>query len=178
MQEIREAFKEIGLSDEITKIIFRHKKAFNKICSSSTPYKRVGKLIEEDVFSYIKKGHSVNNAGLGLAGYMRNLGYDLQDIYLAHKIASQGLTTHYHSLEAENASQFLLQHREILSTACKSFSTSSFRTIRLFLVFLAEISRICLPEYVMHCLKLRERSDVLGLPPLMQILIKAVCIEE
>jgi hypothetical protein len=177
MQEIRESFKEIGLSEEITKIIFRHKKAFNQICSSSTPYKKLGKLIEEEVFSYIKKGHSVNNAGLGFAGYMRNLGYDLQDIYLAHKIASQGLTTHYHSLEAENASSFLLQHRDILSTACKSFSSPSFRNVRLFLVFLAEISRICLPEYVMHNLRLRKRSDVLNLPPLIQILIKAVCVE-
>ncbi|QIN54368.1 hypothetical protein [Cedratvirus kamchatka] len=175
MQEIREAFGKIGLSEEITKIILRHKKASVKICSSSTPYKKVGRLLEEEVFSYIKKGHTVNNSGLGFAGYIRNLGYDLQDIYLAHKLASQGLTTHYYSLEAETASSFLLQHREILPLACRSFSSPSYKNIRLFVVFLAELSRICLPKYVIQNLKLRKSSDVANLPPFMQVLIKATC---
>ncbi|SPN79512.1 Hypothetical protein BRZCDTV_387 [Brazilian cedratvirus IHUMI] len=178
MQEIREAFREIGLSEEITKIIFRHGKLFNQICSSSKPYKKIARLLEAEVFLYIKKGHSVNNAGLGFAGYMRNLGFDLQDIYLAHKLASQGLTTHYHSLEAEVASSFLLQHREILPLACKSFSSSSYRNIRLFVVFLGELSRISLPEYIAYYLKIRKRSDIIDLPPLMQVLIKAVCKED
>ena len=174
MQEIKQAFVEIGLSEEISKIALRHKGLF----FSSKPYKKLAKLLGREIFSYIKRGHSVNNAGLGFAGYIRNMGYDLQDIYLAHKLASQGLTTHYYSLEAETVSSFLLQHREILPTACKSFSSPSYRNIRLFLVFLAELSRMCLPEYIISHLKIRSSSDITNLPPFMQVLIKATCIED
>lgn len=172
MQEVLLSFEKIHIADEVLKIIL-HKNASKRISSSKKPYKRIGKCLEQNVASFALQGHSVNNSGLGLAGYLRNLGYELSDIYLAHKIASKEITTHYYSLEAESVTPFLEKHPEIIPLACGSFHSKKFRKIRLFLVFLFEISRTNLSELLHKSMKLKNSKDVEKIPEIIILLIKA-----
>lgn len=170
MERVIRDFAGIHVSSEVITILLRRERLREEIS-----YKRLGKYLRKAVSEFIAGGHYINGHGLLFAHLLNNLGYPLPSVYLAHKIASMGVTSHYFSLIGEGISSFFREdfYEGLMGEGLKSFSSSPFRRLRLCLAILSEMRGVDALDYVSRSLRLSSKDDIDVLPPLVILLIKA-----
>lgn len=155
-----ESFSSLGLEREINTLLL-----LEKINS----YESLSRTLWKKIVSFVAKGHYLNSAGLAWTDSLHKEGYSYPAVYLSHRIASLGITTHYFSLLAEAYSFPLLHY----NYQCALDSLPSFFRLRLSLAILSELDRVDLPEYLEKKLAFTSGEDIKNLPPLVILLIKA-----
>jgi hypothetical protein len=135
--------------------------------------KRMGKYIRKHLRSFLTSGYAMRPSGHLLVSFLRELGYESENILLAHRLAYFNISTPYFQLLAENFTPFIRDYPALTRLACHSLETTDYFLLRLCLAILSEIGqekRII--EHVEKNLYFRSPQDIDSLSPLIVLLIK------